>query len=47
MIRTKFPKQRRGKRPEDSGAEREVCATLRESRGQKRVPEDDGRADLD
>ena len=34
-------------RPEDTGAEREVRARVRESRGQKRVPEDDGRTDLD
>ena len=47
MVRTKFPEQRGGKRPEDIGAEREVRARVRESRGQKRVPEDDGRTDLD
>ena len=36
-----------GERDQRTGAEREVRARVRESRGQKRVPEDDGRTDLD
>ena len=47
IVRTEFQEQRWEKRLEDTGAEREVRARIREARGQKRVPEDDGRTDLD
>jgi len=47
IVPTTFQEQRGEKRLEDTGAEREVRARIREARGQKRVPEDDGRADLD